>query len=689
MKSLRSATLALVLVLASSVLAQPDDYLPRAQFALPTVVIDQVSPAILGEAPIFEVLCQDADGIAAAFRWQLRHALLPDGSYADSRQEAETLFSFDLASADSAWSAWQWWPAGLETARLELPVLPRLDDQGRQIYYLLAFQAMDDAGVVQIDHVYGGNVAHFRVGELAPYLGVFEPLLGEAAADGQDVTRMVDLAPDTYTFVFAAYGDEYGGEIIGLRWGLDLVDPDDPNDPGWDGPASPGLSTTGPVTITSGIHNLVIQAQDHMGSLTRLTYLLTVVPMPHPSDQLPVLLVDDVFDRGSNGWAGPPPTSLPFDNDIYRDAFWAGILEGSGGPVGFDPARDVIDAEIGSASLRILSHYRVVIWNTRYAIPSETLQDLAHISLGRGELHRYNWLAAYQRSGGSLLLTGSRVVDAFNAPMDMALPVVFESTEGDANGFTYGASMYYRVGFGLLQLPDGSIMPQHQLQYGYRDLGLSVFDHMSPNSVYVLYGSDPLVSVRAGRKPVCVAMKGLVLDDAFADAHVPAIADSIPTESTIDWRDLDPAYYDNLLNPYQWGDDEFYENPGDRPTPFTYQTCAGGPGGQCTEPMFRSTARFDWIRAQHLAADPNDTWPEGYYSVPMSQLCGRYALENLDTAKTDGQVVGFLSYRTIDAKPSGRADVVWGFDPYRLDHGAMTDAIRWVLGEHFGLAMIP
>ena len=154
---------------------------------------------------------------------------------------------------------------------------------------------------------------------------------------------------------------------------------------------------------------------------------------------------------------GSAPASLPLDRDVYRDAFWAGILEGSGGPVNFDPARDVIDAEIESADLRILSRYRVVIWNTRYAIPSETIRELAAVAIGPREYHRYNWLAAYQRSGGNLLLTGSRVVDAFNAPMIMALPVVFESTEGDANGFTFGAGMDYRVGFGQHLLPDGSL----------------------------------------------------------------------------------------------------------------------------------------------------------------------------------------------------------------------------------------
>jgi hypothetical protein len=40
-------------------------------------------------------------------------------------------------------------------------------------------------------------------------------------------------------------------------------------------------------------------------------------------------------------------------------------------------------------------------------------------------------------------------------------------------------------------------------------------------------------------------------------------------------------------------------------------------------------------------------------------------------------------------KPNQRGDVVWGFDPYRFNNDHMRAAVRWVLGEYFGLTMLP
>ncbi len=86
----------------------------------------------------------------------------------------------------------------------------------------------------------------------------------------------------------------------------------------------------------------------------------------------------------------------------------------------------------------------------------------------------------------------------------------------------------------------------------------------------------------------------------------------------------------------------------------------------------------------------DDTWPVGYYNVIMSQLCGRYALTvGNQAAKTNDVVIGLLSYKTAQEKPSQVGDILWGFDPYRYDHVQMTKVIRWTLGEHFNLPMRP
>jgi hypothetical protein len=78
---------------------------------------------------------------------------------------------------------------------------------------------------------------------------------------------------------------------------------------------------------------------------------------------------------------------------------------------------------------------------------------------------------------------------------------------------------------------------------------------------------------------------------------------------------------------------------------------AWGCDGPCVEPMFRSLARLDWIRARRLQDDPADTWPIGHFGG-------------------EGQ------------PPSLE---VLGFDPYRFDHARMAQVIRCVLGEHCGL----
>ncbi len=39
-------------------------------------------------------------------------------------------------------------------------------------------------------------------------------------------------------------------------------------------------------------------------------------------------------------------------------------------------------------------------------------------------------------------------------------------------------------------------------------------------------------------------------------------------------------------------------------------------------------------------------------------------------------------------KPGGIPDVVWGFDPTLFDLADMGRALRWVLGEHFGLDVV-
>ena len=58
------------------------------------------------------------------------------------------------------------------------------------------------------------------------------------------------------------------------------------------------------------------------------------------------------------------------------------------------------------------------------------------------------------------------------------------------------------------------------------------------------------------------------------------------------------------------------------------------------------------------------------------------------SGRTNGGTFGYFSYKMTEDKPSYKADVYWGFDPYRFDHNETKKAIRWVL-DYFGLQINP
>jgi subtilisin-like proprotein convertase family protein len=811
--------------------------LPTVAVVGPSAVIGQLGAARVPPSVAFLYSGTDPDfglGLPTRIRFLWKRALmdedLPSEHYANSKIEVEENMGFLVSFDDSSWSPWQPFAQQEDNRRVAYDNQPKEDnfDPPRRIYYLFAAQVQDTAGAVSIDRSYGENVIHVWVVATAPLLTIFENYLGMQATTGLNLVVSQDIASgQELNFSWGATADSYAGIIESYRYGWDVLDPDDPNDSGWAlAPGNSPMHRRSPtMSFSSSVHTLTIEVRDNSGQMTRAVYRLSVVQAPPPEDQLPLLLVDDVFDRQSNGWVGPAPARLPLDNDIYRDEFYLGALTGSGGVVNFDVGRDIVDIEADAFNYRSIVRYRAVLWNGRLTTQSFVYRNLAMYTNPTGipefYVDRYNWLAAYQKRIGNLLFCSTRAMNSFlpePPAQGWALPVVFQSHEGATRGGLEGGE--YAVGFGSRTLPDGSAEWIGVTRYPYLTWGISVLDEVSPNSMYVIYGSSPLTQVRTGRRPGCAGVKGVSLDGDFAARHMPGgvpFDETIFTEPTIDHLDIQasyPPYYDNLVNAYSWGDEEFYDQViADRSTHWDRQNCANSPdGGLCLEPMFRAVARYDWIRARHLPkpdsysntqsiaipdnnaagvvrtftvrehgdldslrvrvnithpnisqlrlelmnpagvtialkevgtgsganlngwyptdftpAEPlsglygtdvggmwrlriydreaggtgtftsytletwyDDTWPVGYYAVPMSSLCGRFALTPNDQAsKTNDVVVGLVSNKTAQEKPSQVGDVLWGFDPYRYDHVQMTEVIRWVLGEHFNLPMRP
>jgi hypothetical protein len=587
-------------------------------------------------------------------------------------QLGDELISFQ----DSVWSSWIPYEADPLNRTITFPQQPMYDQNGLRIYYLFALQAMDEAGAVSLDLAYGQNVHNVYIStSLAPELTVYEQYLGTEVAVGiNNLVNYEIVAGQPLNFSWYATAEAYFGEVVAYQYGWDIVDPADPNDPGWAvAPGDTPAHLYAPErTFSNGDHTFVVQCWDNSDQMTRITYLLSVVPIPDPSMQYPLLLIDDVVDQNSNAW--PAADGIPLDNDVFRDSFWEDVLTGSGGVLGFEWSRDVVDTESQPLTYRDLVDYKAVLWTTRYAAISFIAQTFQPAPDGS---QPFNWLDAYQQRVGNVFMAGSRAMNEFIESRNWMIPWVFDT---DELNLECGGNLY-TVGF-------GTEVRRGLLRYPYRAMGIAMLDQVTPR--YNVYGQCGLGSTgNTARNPACVGVKALLLDADFKADHVlgGVFPDTIFTETTIDWKDTAEAYRDSLQS-YSWGNDEFYDgNITDRATAWSPQDCDGSP---CLEPMFHIYSRFDWVDDLHTTAGDPD-WPHNIFDVPeLASRCGIHALDgSYDNSLTTDHTLGFVSHKYDATKPSGVGDVMWGFDPYRFGHDEITGAIHWVLGEHFGLVMRP
>jgi hypothetical protein len=646
-----------------------------------------------------------ATGLPTEYRYLWKPALLQDGAtYCTTERTFNNNVDFLVPFADSLWTEWRRFSADEDARTVSLPNQLARDAQGRRIHYLLALQARDTAGAVSIDRTYSQQVANMYITEnLSPSLLVRERFLGNRLFAGIGSSWTEDVAAgQEMAFTWSADVSGYAGIVEGYRYGWDVADPNDPGDPAW--VDLPGISAqfrrTQPRAFASGSHTLTIEVIDNSDQVTRALIQVNVVPVPAPELQEPMLLIDDVFDRNSFSWPGPD--GAPLDRDAYRDDFWRGVLGGPGGIAGWDSVAHTLDSEDREVVYRDAVRYRSLMWVGRWASGGQTAIGRffrPNASEQTGDLDKYVWLVPYQESVGNLFYVGETAMINFVANASWELPLVFESREGNDNGYETVRTTTVRRGFGTRELPDGSLERVGLSRYPFSTLGVSVIDITSPAGSYYEYGDGR--RVRDRRKPACVGLKGLVIDSEFKNRYMPAgevFADTIWTDPGIDWLDdplPDGGEGDALAFTYRWGDDEFYNaDQVGRGTGWTLQQGEEwGCEGECLEPIFRAASRFDWVRAERLAVDPDDTWPDGYYGGPgqatLEFHCGGRFRDTSGRALTNDQVVAFITRKTAAAKPSRVGDVVFGFDPYRFDNAEIGKAIRWVLGDFFGLATIP
>jgi hypothetical protein len=114
----------------------------------------------------------------------------------------------------------------------------------------------------------------------SPALTVSEIALGSwqfvgIAAEPVDLAIVANIALD---FSWSAQPGEREGAVTGYRYGWDVVDPNDPDDPGWALDWQPNLHQAPPRAYSSGVHSLHIAARTEEGLVTRGWFLFTVQP---------------------------------------------------------------------------------------------------------------------------------------------------------------------------------------------------------------------------------------------------------------------------------------------------------------------------------------------------------------------------------------------------------------------------
>ncbi|RKZ13885.1 hypothetical protein DRQ53_12680, partial [bacterium] len=181
---------------------------------------------------------------------------------------------FPILRDDPAWSDWIRYDAGLDSGRVvRYPTLPA-SDLGTS--YVFAVQARDIDGAVSRGFYWGQQVAHVRVTDTgSPLLTVNEPTLGVQVFQKLAGVKTYEInAGQNLEFSWIAE-QNYFSEIAGFRYGWDLLDPNDPDDPGWS--VNWGDWANAPTrSLDTGAHNFVVQVRDRANVVTRATYILNV-----------------------------------------------------------------------------------------------------------------------------------------------------------------------------------------------------------------------------------------------------------------------------------------------------------------------------------------------------------------------------------------------------------------------------
>jgi hypothetical protein len=600
---------------------------------------------------------------------------------------------FPISNDDDGWSDWIRYEADLDSGKIvRFPARP-VSDLGTS--YVFAVQARDVAGAVTPLFEWGRNVRHVKISDTkSPFLTVTERFLGTDAFQKTNISKRFTIASQQVVeFEWFADATNYGNLIEGYRYGFNLLDPDDPDDPGWVVPwgTGPNWRRAAPRVFSQGSPNFIVQARDNSNQLTRATYLFQVVQVARRSEQRRLLLVDDHLYEPS------VPSSAQID--AKWDTIWRQLIQGVG-VAGFQSS-DVVDAvdETLRLTFPLVNDYRGVIWfigPSGIVNPSFFKSGLAPLSRTTPQ---FNWLEVYQSFVGNLLFVGSGATQSMLEPHNQEFPLVLNATgEGSLGTVEVGGE---RVNAGTLRYPYTGwclealdmVRPPDQKISGER-VGGRIRDTKCSSIVY----AGPVQEFLSEYETTALDVPALLPSD---------IREFGPMKYYI--GDIDPGGNERPgENPTELtvsalGNEEFYNvNVTSRPVNINLRNCQ--------VPMYRAIARRDvdepsiyssplaegWdalglgLRDALVDSVPYEFNPEIWLDNCASQL----SRENRATSPISLQTIAVASgvFSGRGSQPPSKqfgtllaSDFLWGFNPIQFRQEGVRSALRWIIIDHWGV----
>ena len=282
--------------------------------------------------------------------------------------------------------------------------------------------------------------------------------------------------------------DEYYGEIVGYRYGWDVLSLED-----WDTPFDPELRSSMTAAFWSGVHTLTVEAKNLEGMIARARIEIEIVPWEMDRD---LLLVDDYFALDY-----PIPNMVsPMESE--HDDFWEGVC--SRAP-GFDAARDVIDTyeRYLPISIEEIGMYRNVIWTTSTEDDNrwkKTIEFTPESAIGSSKNETPNLISIFLQKGGHVWTSGR---SDQGGGLSAAIRDDLQSFPIDLRCEIAGTSSGCADGSGILSMPyaDYCVTVLDKVSGRFRTdawMPTRSLNHYDVFRSAILDGSDPVTASHAG-----------------------------------------------------------------------------------------------------------------------------------------------------------------------------------------------